>query len=108
MDIGRADDFFGARSIMSDVWLAINDAQLIIADCTGRNPNVFYEIGIAHTIGKPTILLTQTLDDIPFDLQHLRCIVYDYTPRGMKQFNEELTQTLQVELKIDTTRRDKL
>jgi hypothetical protein len=50
----RADDFFAANSIISDVWNAITDAKVLVADCTGRNPNVFYELGIAHTLGSPS------------------------------------------------------
>jgi hypothetical protein len=50
----RADDFFAANSIISDVWNAISRARVLIADCTGRNPNVFYELGIAHTLGNPS------------------------------------------------------
>jgi hypothetical protein len=41
---------------MWDVWNSIYSSSIIIADCTGRNPNVFYELGIAHTLGKPVIL----------------------------------------------------
>jgi hypothetical protein len=94
----RADDFFGAHHIMSDVWEAINAARLIIADCTGRNPNVFYEIGMAHTLGKTVILITQNKSDVPFDLQTIRYIQYEYTPPGMKLFEENLLQTLKMEL----------
>src|SRR5580700_4479589 len=94
----RADDFFGAHHIMSDVWEAINAARLIIADCTGRNPNVFYEIGMAHTLGKTVILITQNKSDVPFDLQTIRYIQYEYTPPGLKLFEENLLQTLKMEL----------
>jgi hypothetical protein len=59
LTVRRADDFFTAHSVVQDIWTAIVSARLIVADCTDRNPNVFYEIGLAHTIGKPTILLTQ-------------------------------------------------
>ena len=48
----------------------------MIADCTGRNPNVFYEIGIAHTLGRDVILITQNEADVPFDLRHLRYVQY--------------------------------
>jgi len=60
----------------------------------GKNPNVFYEIGIAHTLGKQTVLITQRLADIPFDLRHLRVIPYEYTPKGMQKFETSLTETL--------------
>lgn len=96
--VARADDdFFGAHAIVSDIWDAIYNSKVVIADCTGRNPNVFYEIGIAHTIGRPTILISQTIEDVPFDLRYLRCIIYEYIPRGMVKFNETLRKTLEVE-----------
>jgi len=94
LSAARADDFFSIGSIMQDVWSAINYARVVIADCTQRNPNVFYEIGIAHTLGKETILISQDLKDIPFDLRHLRFIIYDPTPRGMTEFEEGLKSTL--------------
>ena len=90
----RADDFFRVGQIMHDVWSAIYLSDWVIADCTGRNPNVFYEMGIAHTLGKPVILITQNQDDVPSDIKHLRYIRYDFTPRGMKALEEALTTTL--------------
>lgn len=98
LEAKRADDFFGAHQIMSDVWEAINAARVIIADCTGRNPNVFYEIGVAHTLGRTVILTTQNSKDVPFDLQHIRYIQYEYTPPGMESFETSLAQTLKAEL----------
>jgi hypothetical protein len=100
LTVRRADDFFTMHSIMSDVWNAICDARLVIADCTGRNPNVFYEIGLAHTIGKSVLLITQDKEDIPFDIRHLRFIKYEFTPRGMKDFEKRLTETINVELMV--------
>jgi hypothetical protein len=57
--------------------------------------NVFYELGVAHAIGKDVILITQTMDDVPFDLKALRCIVYSFTPRGMKEMESILRKTIQ-------------
>jgi hypothetical protein len=94
LTVKRGDDFFTAHSIMADVWNAICGSRAIIADCTGRNPNVFYEIGVAHTIGKPVILTTQNPDDVPFDLRYLRYIEYEYTPPGMRRYEASLTETL--------------
>jgi hypothetical protein len=74
LTVRRGDDFFTAHSVVQDIWKAIVSARVIVADCTDRNPNVFYEIGLAHTIGTPTVLLTQRAEDIPFDLRHLRYI----------------------------------
>ena len=93
--VRRADDFFTAHSVVQDIWKAIVSARLIVADCTDRNPNVFYEIGLAHTIGKSTILLTQREEDIPFDLQQRRYIAYQFTPPGMKEFEIKFKETVQ-------------
>ena len=90
--IKRGDNFFSKRSIMADVWSAIVNSKLVIADCTGRNPNVFYELGIAHTLDKPVIMITQNMDDIPFDVRHLRAISYEYTPRGMSDLEKSLME----------------
>lgn len=92
--VARADDFFTTESIIGDIWSAIFHALVVVADCTGRNPNVFYEIGIAHTLGRDTILLTQSQEDVPFDLRHLRIIQYEFTPSGMKVFETRLEKTI--------------
>jgi hypothetical protein len=94
LTVTRADDFFTTRSVMRDIWEAICASKIIIADCTGRNPNVFYEIGLSHVVGKPVVLITQNSEDVPFDLRHLRYILYEFTPRGMETFEAVLTKTL--------------
>jgi hypothetical protein len=91
----RADDLFTTEAVITDIWNRINMAKVIIADCTKRNPNVFYELGIAHTIGKPVVLLTQDNSDVPFDITHMRHIQYDYTPRGMRRFEEMLKSAIE-------------
>ena len=93
--VKRADNFFTVHDIMKDIWNGICNAKVVIADCTNRNPNVFYEIGIAHTVGKPVILITQNPDDVPFDLRNIRYIRYQYTPRGMENFERTLERTVQ-------------
>lgn len=92
--IARADDFFGAHQVMEDVWSALYSSKVIVADCTGKNPNVFYEMGIAHSIGKPVILITQNSDDVPFDLRHIRYLEYEFTPKGMKLFEKQIGKTI--------------
>jgi hypothetical protein len=91
----RADDFFSAGEVIHDVWSGICNSDIIIADCTSKNPNVFYELGIAHAIGKPVILITQQSSDIPFDIGHIRYIAYEFTPRGMKEFETKLEATIE-------------
>ena len=69
----RADDIFSkVGPVISGIWGAIRDARIVIADLSGRNPNVFYELGLAHGIGRKVLLLSQDIDDVPFDLSHLR------------------------------------
>ena len=100
----RADDFFTTHHVMSDVWEAIHASRLVIADCTGRNPNVFYEIGVAHTLGRPVVLIAQHNHDVPFDLQATRFIRYDYTPEGMELFERQLSSVLRAELGLRRSR----
>lgn len=73
----RADDLYRPSSIIHDIWQFVRKAKILVADLTGKNPNVLYELGLAHAIGKPVIMITQSLDDIPFDLRNLRIIPYD-------------------------------
>jgi len=72
----RADDIWENPAIIQDIVSLIDRAGVVICDCTGRNPNVFYEAGIAHTLGREVILLTQSANDIPFDMRHLRYLQY--------------------------------
>ena len=90
----RADDIYDNLPIMEDIWRLINEAGIVIAELTGKNPNVFYETGIAHTIGKEVILLTQSMGDVPFDLRHFRCIEYAHSPRAAKRLEEDLEATI--------------
>jgi hypothetical protein len=89
----RADELFGGDQIMAGVLREIASAQLIIADLTSRNPNVFYELGIAHMTKKAerVLLLAQRVDDVPFDLSAFRCIVYSSDERGLRELRRRLT-----------------
>src|SRR5437763_16978958 len=92
----RADDFFAGGHILSDVLRGIKEAEIVVADLTGRNPNVFYELGIAHMVKQPNqiILLTQNIASVPFDLQSFRCVQYAQTIQGAKKLQEDLRRTL--------------
>jgi guanylate kinase len=89
----RADRIFSNRAVMTDVLDAVRTARVVISDLTHANPNVFYETGICHALGKEVVLLTQD-EDVPFDLRHIRQIRYKYTPPGMKKFNSSLESTI--------------
>ena len=73
----RGDEIYSRPQIMADIWNSIRKARLVIAELTNKNPNVFYEVGLAHAIGKPLILLTRNENDVPFDLKALRYRYYD-------------------------------
>lgn len=93
----RADDIYQSTHIMNDILGHIKNGSIIIADLTGRNPNVFYELGIAHTIKYPerVILLTRSSDeDVPFDLQSIRSIKYNSTDEGIKKLENKLEKFL--------------
>ena len=90
----RGDDIFDNQAVIDDVVREIEKSDLILAELTTRNPNVFYELGRAHALGKECILLVQTVDDVPFDLRHLRVISYDTTPRGLERLGRVLETTI--------------
>ncbi len=73
----RADDIYRTGTIMHDIWNLTKEAKIVLADLTGKNPNVFYELGLAHALAKPVILVTESLEDIPFDLRALRIVEYN-------------------------------
>jgi hypothetical protein len=74
----RADDeIFATGKIIDQVWDGITTAKVLVAELTGRNPNVFYELGLAHALSKPVVLVSSNQSDVPFDLKHIRVIYYD-------------------------------
>ncbi|MFO1085476.1 MAG: hypothetical protein U1E21_12995 [Reyranellaceae bacterium] len=74
----RADaDIFGTGKIIDQIWSGINAAKVLVAELTTKNPNVFYELGLAHALNKPVVLVSSNEGDVPFDLRHIRVIYYD-------------------------------
>ena len=74
----RADDeIFATGKIMDQIWEGVNTAKVLVAELTSRNPNVFYELGLAHALHKPVILISSNEEDVPFDVRHIRVIYYD-------------------------------
>ncbi|MEL7432834.1 MAG: DUF4062 domain-containing protein [Chloroflexota bacterium] len=97
MTIKRGDEFASTRgSIMQEVWAALNSCRLVIAETTMINANVYYELGIAHTLGKPVILLTQTkeVEELPFDIRGLRFTVYEDSATGSQDLEKNLRKTI--------------
>ena len=75
-DCQRADEVIHNRDIMCKVCQGIRQARFVIADLTGQNANVFYELGMAHALEKDVILLAQDVGDVPFDLRQMNIIEY--------------------------------
>jgi hypothetical protein len=97
LTLKRGDEFSSVTGvIMQEIWAAINACQLVIVEITEVNANVYYELGIAHTLGKPAILLTQATDveQIPFDIRHLRYIRYSNTIEGGEKLSQDLRKAI--------------
>jgi hypothetical protein len=94
MKAKRADNIFDVKPIIHDVWEYINKARFIIANLSEKNPNVFYEVGLSHALNKKVILITHSMKDVPFDLKHLRCIVYKDRMDAAGEFKDALIQTI--------------
>ena len=74
----RADtDIFGTGKIIEQIWAGLQRAKVLVAELTGRNPNVLYELGLAHALHKPVVLISSNEADVPFDVRHVRVIYYD-------------------------------
>lgn len=75
--VTRADSFLDQENILRSVIRGITTTDVLIADLTTNNPNVFYELGVAHGLGIPTVLIAQSISDVPFDLRSYRIYIYD-------------------------------
>lgn len=90
-DVFRADTILSQRNILEDVVTSIAESDLIVADLTGSNPNVYYELGLAHALGKRVLLLTQSIEELPFDLRSYRVISYDTHFASIEKAKVELS-----------------
>lgn len=90
----RADEIWHEDSIMQDIVNLISESKVVVCDATGRNPNVFYEAGIAHAMGKKVVIITQNDQDVPFDLRHLRYVRYLPNEQGMESLQTDLRERL--------------
>ena len=91
----RADDIWDDSTVIQDVFSLIFESYIVVCDFSGRNPNVFYEAGIAHTLGKHVVPITQNADDIPFDLRHHRYASYLNNNEGRIVLYEDLKKRFQ-------------
>ena len=92
LEVARADDIQHQANILAIVIERIFSSDLIVADLTGSNPNVFYELGVAHALEKPVVLITQNVEEIPFDLKPYRLLKYDPRLGYIKKAEEALTE----------------
>jgi len=92
----RGDDIWENSVIIQDVFSLIYQSNIVICDFSGKNTNVFYEAGIAHTLGKEVIPITQSADDIPFDLRHHRFITYLNNKEGLQELKKSLIEKFKI------------
>jgi hypothetical protein len=91
----RADELFTTGSVVEQIWEQIEKAKLLLADLSGKNPNVFYELGLAHAAKKPVVFTASQVDDVPFDLRHLRVIIYEVRePEWANRLQKSVTDYL--------------
>lgn len=91
----RADDLYRPSTIIHDIWSYTQSAKLVLADLSGKNANVFYELGLAHALAKPAILITESMEDVPFDLRALRVLEYNKNePRWGEALQEKITASI--------------
>lgn len=96
----RADELFSTGSVMEQIWEQIEKAKILLADVSGKNPNVFYELGLAHAARRPVIFTASSVDDVPFDLRHLRVIIYDIRePEWSARLQKSVTDYLRNAIK---------
>jgi hypothetical protein len=90
----RADDIWVHDHLMDEIISLIWRARVVISDLSGKNANVFYETGIAHTLGRDVIQIARSETDVPFDLRHLRYIDYLPNAEGLGKLKERVTERL--------------
>jgi hypothetical protein len=90
----RADKTNRPGEIIIHILENIAESEIVIADLTGQNPNVFYELGVRHTLSNNTILLVQDINDIPFDLINQRIIEYKYDPDELLKLKKEIQDAI--------------
>jgi len=94
LETKRADEVFGTRPVIEDILENIVKSRLIVAFFTESNPNVLYEIGVAHALNKDVIILAPDVSTLPFDVRHRRCIPYENSLLGSEKLKSDLQQTV--------------
>ncbi|MEI5664227.1 hypothetical protein WBO78_04740 [Bosea sp. CCNWLW174] len=88
----KADDIWEHSAVIQDIFSLIYRSFIVVCDFTGRNANVFYEAGIAHTLGKHVVPISQSDGDIPFDLRHHRQLSYLNNGEGLQELQRKLAE----------------
>jgi hypothetical protein len=91
----RADEISSPGFIIEQIRTAIQQSRLCVADVTGSNPNVMYEIGYAQAVSKPIVMLSESGATLPFDLAHHRVIMYSH---DMEAARSELSRAIFITL----------
>ncbi len=94
MECKRADDIWEHSTVIQDIFSLIYRSYIVVCDFSQRNPNVFYEAGIAHTLGKHVIPIAQNIEDIPFDLRHHRTLTYLNNQEGRVAMQDTLSERI--------------
>lgn len=94
LDCSKSDDEYIKGDVLSHIIKSIAEARIVLANIDGRNPNVFYELGIAHALDKPTILISQSDSGTPFDLQSKNVLLYKNLNDLDNKLRKELTRTI--------------
>jgi len=95
MSCQRADDIWIDDHVIQDVVTLLCKASVVICDLTGRNSNVFYEMGIAHVLAREVVMITQSAQDVPFDVAHIRHVRYLPNNEGRQQLAADVQRRLE-------------
>jgi hypothetical protein len=90
----RVDDIWEHSTIVQDIFTLVFRSQVVVVDFSRKNPNVMYETGIAHTLGKHVVPISQSIDDVPFDLRHHRVLTYLPNSEGLASMEKALAVKL--------------
>ncbi len=91
----RVDELKGHFNINRKIIEHIFESDAVVAEITDKNPNVFYEMGVAHAIGNKTIMIAQNAEALPFDIRNYRCLIYEQSVEGLQRLQKEIAESLQ-------------
>jgi hypothetical protein len=90
----RGDEEFLEGSVLKHIVTELCSAGIVIANIDGRNPNVYYELGLAHALEKPVLLVASDIEAIPFDLKSQRVVIFNKPSDLKRRLQRALTQLL--------------